>query len=188
MINHHHTGILANCVKAEIDRISFITASSIIEVPRFHAAPLNEICSSTVWNPDLVLHCSNPQGGLHNVRQQIITCVRFSIAYGAALVLPTPKERVETGTEDVVHEYLEEASDIGYLFDHAAFIDRLRQGCPGLKVYENTKEDQEVLSKLQKLPSPKMGDIQSAPEKYLKDDNVVVGEKGLIDFGRAAGL
>lgn len=169
-------------------REHFIAASSIVEVPSFDAAPIRKLCSAATWYPDLVLHCTEARGGLHNVRQQIITCVRFSIAFGAALSIPTIRRRQETKSEDVLHEYADEASDLDYLFEHDTFVERLRESCPQMTVYQHTPEDLAAVAKLEKLQSPDLGDINTAPERWLAEQNISPGVSGMIDFSIAAGL
>jgi hypothetical protein len=119
-------------------RIDFIEYSSQVEIPSFDPLPIQTMCSTAPWPKDLVFECIGASGGLNNVKQQVLTCVRWAIEFKAALVLPTIRPRVESKSSDnVVHEYAAPI-DIDVLFDRERFVQRLRDGCPQMRIYENT--------------------------------------------------
>ena len=95
------------------------------------------MCSEGPWPKDLVFECADAVGGLNNVRQQILSCVRWAIEFRAAIVFPSIRPRLETNaSESVVHEYSSPGA-LDVLFDHKKFIGRLHKGCPQMVVYEN---------------------------------------------------
>ncbi|KAL5346682.1 hypothetical protein ACLOAV_008389 [Pseudogymnoascus australis] len=51
--------------------------------------PTYSLDADTSWNPALVYTCSEIVGGIGNIRNSKLNCVRFAIYAGAALVEPT---------------------------------------------------------------------------------------------------
>ena len=79
-------------------------------------------------------------GGLNNVRQQILSCVRWAIEFKAALILPKMKPRQQSnGSESVVHQY-DGARNFDILFNLERFLERLHDGCPQMTIYDNVTE------------------------------------------------
>ena len=90
------------------------------------------------WPSDLVFECADAVGGLNNVRQQILSCVRWAIEFRAAIIFPSIRPRLETNeSQSVVHEY-SSPRQLEILFDSQRFVRRLREGCPQMAIYENS--------------------------------------------------
>ncbi len=47
--------------------------------------PVAELCSRVKWTEGLILHCPNSQGGVGNVRNKILGCLRYAIEMGGEL-------------------------------------------------------------------------------------------------------
>lgn len=43
---------------------------------------LAELCRTKTWTPGLIFNCRAPQGGIGNVRNVILNCVRYAIEAG----------------------------------------------------------------------------------------------------------
>jgi hypothetical protein len=44
--------------------------------------PLTELCSNTKWQPGLIAKCQALPGGIGNIRNMFLNCVRFAIEAG----------------------------------------------------------------------------------------------------------
>ena len=109
----------------------------------FDPKEVQEYCAQQTWPEDLVYECAGIIGGIGSVRQQIFTCVRWAMASGAALVIPSPQKRIQTNStlgEDVQHKYTE-GVELGYFFNTEAFKATVQTMCPQMRIYENSKLD-----------------------------------------------
>ncbi|KAH8676124.1 hypothetical protein BX600DRAFT_432655 [Xylariales sp. PMI_506] len=99
----------------------------------FIAWPLTRVCSETVFVPGLVFTCDDNSGGPGNIRNYILTCVRYAIAAGATgLVLPS----IRTRSPDRLGELMSGPREpFGYMFDEAHFRAALGSACPQIAVY-----------------------------------------------------
>ena len=50
----------------------------------FDQRPLHRICAGTKWRPGLIFECQASYGGIGNVRNTVLTCVRYAIEAGGA--------------------------------------------------------------------------------------------------------
>ncbi len=65
------------------DKETFIQAFLDHEIDGpFDPAPIQEVCASKKWNDNLTIMCGAPQGGIGNVRNVFLTCVRYAIEAG----------------------------------------------------------------------------------------------------------
>ncbi|KAG8166254.1 hypothetical protein KVR01_004806 [Diaporthe batatas] len=63
---------------------------------KLHLPHIQDLCSETVWTPNLWLHChkgcgpngTSLCGGLNNARNRITSCLRMAIDAGAGLIIP----------------------------------------------------------------------------------------------------
>lgn len=44
--------------------------------------PLWELCNGKQWRKGLIFDCPRPAGGVGNVRNKVLTCVRYAIEAG----------------------------------------------------------------------------------------------------------
>jgi hypothetical protein len=122
---------------AGASRDDFIAIASQVEMPPFEPSAIQNMCPGSPWPKDLVFKCADAVGGLNNVRQQILTCVRFAIEFRAAIVFPAIKPRLETNASELVVHAYSGPRELDILFDREHFTDRLREGCPQMVVYDN---------------------------------------------------
>ncbi|POS82908.1 hypothetical protein EPUL_004715 [Erysiphe pulchra] len=99
--------------------------------------PIRDICSETNWNQSLIFTCNSNHGGVGNVRNSILNCVRYTIGAGGSLVLPQILEREITngmgdGHETPVERNGPKLHELDYMFDVNHFSDSLRKSCPEL--------------------------------------------------------
>lgn len=48
----------------------------------FNEVPLRDLCRIKAWQPGLVFKCDDAFGGIGNVRNIILTCIRYAIEAG----------------------------------------------------------------------------------------------------------
>lgn len=100
--------------------------------------PLEEVCNETIWVPGLTFVCDNNSGGIGNIRNFILTCVRYAIEAGASqLIMPRIQRRSEN---DLSKLFTEEFHPFSYFFDEEHFRTAIATHCPQMTIYE-TPED-----------------------------------------------
>jgi hypothetical protein len=105
----------------------------IFDVEPFRPEAIQTVCSKTKWTPGLVFTCDKSGGGIGNLRNSILNCVRYAIEAGGALVIPSMRVRNST---DIRLIWNEERAELDYIFDKQHFISSLRQSCPELLLYD----------------------------------------------------
>lgn len=98
---------------------------------------INAVCDRTAWNESLVFTCNESYGGVGNIRNSILHCVRYAIQAGASLVLPRIVLRSST---DIGTIETGQTAEFSYMFDTPHFLESMQQYCPQLTVH-NTVED-----------------------------------------------
>lgn len=65
------------------DKATFIQAFLDHEIDGpFDPEPIQKVCASKKWNDNLTIVCGAPQGGIGNVRNVFLTCLRYAIEAG----------------------------------------------------------------------------------------------------------
>lgn len=106
----------------------------------FVAWPLKRACDEVgAWAEGVTFLCDNNFGGVGNVRNFILTCVRYAVEAGATgLVMPAITKRRD---DDIKVIY--DRSDLrpfGYLFDEANFRRAMAETCPRMKIYDDLSD------------------------------------------------
>lgn len=104
----------------------------------FVSWPLARLCQDdTAWVPGLVFMCNNNSGGIGNIRNFILTCLRYAIEAGATgFVLPT----IETRSKADLAQLFGGQRPFDYFFDTQHFLHSLRDACPSLTVYDRIED------------------------------------------------
>ncbi|KAH6612314.1 hypothetical protein B0J18DRAFT_80939 [Chaetomium sp. MPI-SDFR-AT-0129] len=102
----------------------------------FISWPLQRVChESTTWTPGVVFVCDNNSGGIGNIRNYILTCIRYAIDAGATgLVLPQIRTRSEENLSNIMLAY----RGFDYFFDEQHFRRSLLGACPQFTLYDST--------------------------------------------------
>lgn len=116
---------------ASYPSMTFLTEDFELEGP-FDGSALAAVCEKTKWQEGLYFDCSNNSGGIGNMRNFILTCVRYAIDAGASLIKPTIRKRNENKLADLFTTYM----PLSYMFDEAHFLDSLHEFCPQMKIVE----------------------------------------------------
>ncbi|KAH7410646.1 hypothetical protein BKA64DRAFT_638309 [Cadophora sp. MPI-SDFR-AT-0126] len=142
-----------------------------------------EMCDEQKWDDSVVFECQNLIGGIGNLRQEILHCIRYAIDAGAGLVLP------------VIH--LRESSDLSnlesgttsmdYLFDKQRFLSRMERACPQMRVYQDVEElnAMGIVTKTElidpkKLPHAMTSRIAYSCREHIKEIRAPPGQISLI--------
>ncbi|KAI3322020.1 hypothetical protein HD806DRAFT_500774 [Xylariaceae sp. AK1471] len=102
----------------------------------FISWPLRRLCTEQVEShslvPGLVFLCDNNSGGPGNIRNYILTCVRYAIEAGATgLQIPRIRSRSTSDKANLFKEY----QPFSYMFSEAHFRDAMTAACPHISLY-----------------------------------------------------
>ncbi|KAH7629396.1 hypothetical protein B0T09DRAFT_155608 [Sordaria sp. MPI-SDFR-AT-0083] len=100
--------------------------------------PLERVCWETTWTPGLVFVCDNNSGGIGNIRNYMLTCLRYAIDAGATgLVMPRIRIRSEKDLSDITAENYQPFT---YFFDEPHLRQSLQSSCPQITIYDTTSD------------------------------------------------
>jgi hypothetical protein len=100
--------------------------------------PLERVCNETKYQPGLIFVCDNNSGGIGNIRNFILTCIRYAIDSGATgIITPKIQRRSE---EELANLFTTTLQHLDYFFDEQHFRYALGTCCSQLAIY-NTTED-----------------------------------------------
>lgn len=103
----------------------------------FISWPLRRVCAETTYVPGLAFVCDSNSGGPGNIRNYILTCVRYAIDAGAtSLVLPTIRAR----SPDDPANLFRERRPFSYMFDERHFRTSMAEACPRLALYDTVED------------------------------------------------
>ncbi|KAF9876601.1 hypothetical protein CkaCkLH20_06009 [Colletotrichum karsti] len=152
--------------------------SSIVSwIPRppqdiFDFEPLNSdviraVCSATEWDAkskmQVVFTCDNNVGGIANIRNSILNCVRYTMLAGGSLVLPRIFVPSESDTSAIGTG---RRQNLGYMFDRDHFVESLRLSCPQLRLFNNTDEV------FERIGRPRTWSLGLFPESLVEEENI----------------
>lgn len=106
----------------------------IFDYPAVNSKDIRAVCDAAPWRQDLVFTCDNSVGGVGNLKNSFLICVRFSISAGAAMTMPKIIVRDAT---DIAVIRTGQRTTMDYLFDTGHFVKSLKLSCPQLKLYED---------------------------------------------------
>ncbi|KAH8676555.1 hypothetical protein BGZ60DRAFT_372421 [Tricladium varicosporioides] len=96
----------------------------------FDNRTLVELCKSKTWTPGLIFRCDSPKGGVGNVRNVFLNCVRYAIEAGAtSFIVP---EIIGYGTT-LTTVRKEMPLPFDHFFDLEHFTQSLGWACPQIK-------------------------------------------------------
>ncbi|KAG0647272.1 hypothetical protein D0Z07_7242 [Hyphodiscus hymeniophilus] len=129
--------------------------------------PLQRVCEESTWTPGLTFVCDNNSGGIGNIRNFILTCVRYAIEAGATqLVLPRIQRRSE---EDLANIFEGVFQEFSYFFDEEHFRNSLGTFCPQMTIYNNVTDIPyaEVRTKVLEFYPKDLGDKDGCDERGI---------------------
>jgi hypothetical protein len=100
--------------------------------------PLKRACDESKFTPGLTFVCDNNTGGIGNIRNFILTCIRYGIEAGASqLILPRIQRRSE---QELGELFTTSFQPFDYFFDKEHFLYAMGTYCPQMKVVETLDE------------------------------------------------
>jgi hypothetical protein len=106
-------------------------ALDIFDYPPLDSSAMKRVCSKTQWNQSVTFICDDSSGGVAEVRNSILNCVRYTIAAGGSLVVP----RITVG--EAYEQYFgSNTTELDYMFDTDHFINSLMASCPQIRIYK----------------------------------------------------
>jgi len=87
-ISHLYTVVVSGRKSIFVEQV----LQTEIEGP-FNNSAIVSLCNSKKWIPGLIFKCEAPQGGIGNVRNALLNCIRYAIEAGG-LCSPTPVQTV----------------------------------------------------------------------------------------------
>lgn len=105
----------------------------------FVAWPLARVCTETTkWTPGLVFVCDNNSGGIGNIRNFILTCLRYAIEAGATgITLPDIQTRSKDKLADL---FRGRKVSFSHFFDEGHFRESLGDACPRIVIYDHVED------------------------------------------------
>jgi hypothetical protein len=120
--------------------------------------PLEEVCNEVKVQKELVFICDNNSGGIGNIRNFILTCIRYAIDAGASgIVIPRIQLRSE---ENLANIFTTGFQPLGHFFDEDHFRHAMGTYCPRMKIYDKVED------------IPNSNKTREIREFYPKDLNV----------------
>ena len=113
--------------------------SDVFNFTPIESESIKSICDESVWNQSIIFRCDASVGGIGNIRNSILNCVRYAISAGAGLVVPTIVVR---DTNDISLIRTGVNAEMAFMFDTQHFVDSLKLSCPSLRVFSTMTEVQ----------------------------------------------
>lgn len=103
----------------------------LFNIPPVDDESIKSVCRATQWNETLVFTCNESFGGIGNIRNSVLLCVRFAMQAGAALVLP----QILIRDDDITNYKTKNGTDFSYMFDTQHFYESMQRSCPEMTIY-----------------------------------------------------
>lgn len=99
--------------------------------------PLRRACDEVeAWVDGVTFVCDSNFGGVGNLRNFVLTCVRYAIEAGATgLVMPAIRKRKDDDIKVIFHR--PDLRPFGYLFDEENFRRAMGENCPRMTLYDD---------------------------------------------------
>ena len=105
-------------------------------VEPFNPSAIASYCNRTEWHPNLVFNLDNANGGIGNVRDNILDFIFFALEAGASIILPGMASRSPT---DISNVWADRAP-FDRMFDETWFLWAIKEACPQMAVYKPEKD------------------------------------------------
>lgn len=107
-------------------------------VEPFNPSAVSAYCNTSQWRPNLVFNLDNANGGVGNVRGNILDFIFFAIEAGASIKLPGMASRSKT---DISNVWASRAP-FDHFFDEEWFLGAMAQACPQMTIYKPQDDEQ----------------------------------------------
>ncbi|KAG0645609.1 hypothetical protein D0Z07_8526 [Hyphodiscus hymeniophilus] len=152
--------------------------------------PIQELCANKSWTRNVALQCVELSGGVSNVRQEILTCIRWTMEAGAALVFPQVKLRVASNASEVIYHKYGRFAEYDELFEREVLSEKLAEACPQMTIYQDVDslrqegpvDETGIFSIVKHCRGREMG---SCIKSWIEEQRASEGKIQLIDFDKA---
>jgi hypothetical protein len=131
-------------------------AIDVFDFAPVDSSAIKNVCANTQWNATVVFSCDEAVGGVAEVRNTILSCVRYAIVAGGSLVLPRIELREDWGKIPAGN-----TTEMDYMFDADHFLDSLGLSCPQLRIYDTIDDVEDLMNG--------HGPFSLIPETLVKD-------------------
>lgn len=125
--------------------------------------PLKRACNEVEeWLEGVVFMCDNNFGGVGNVRNFILTCVRYAIDAGATgIVMPSIRKRKDDNIKIIFDP--SDFRPFNYLFDEQNFRQAMAENCPQMTIFDTWSD----VPNIRYLDNGSLPDIQKIDPREL---------------------
>ncbi|KAL0936337.1 uncharacterized protein CTRU02_208552 [Colletotrichum truncatum] len=139
----------------------------LFDFPPVDSDAIRAVCKATEWdavkNVQVVFTCDNNVGGIGNVRNSILNCVRYAMLAGGSLVMPQIFVRNES---DISVIRTGRRREMDYMFDRRHFVESLNLSCPQLRLFDTLDDAYETLG------APRTWSLGLFPESLVEEDRI----------------
>ncbi|ROW11361.1 hypothetical protein VMCG_01255 [Cytospora schulzeri] len=140
---------------------------------RFDGRELAKLCRSKKWHPEnraVILSCQPMPGGIGEVKNGHLHCIRFAIEIGAQLVLPRITRRSPADISNLYGEQQAKGQPLDYMFQSQHLLTALNTHCPQMKVHASLDDLYDRPSLLKPLPVS----LNMLTDQFANIDNELV--------------
>ncbi|KAI1872420.1 hypothetical protein JX265_005300 [Neoarthrinium moseri] len=103
----------------------------------FDGSAMSAHCASRNWTKGLLFHCEPPAGGIGQVRNAQLNCIRFAMEAGAELIVPEIIRRSDVDISVIIPQSkgTSRGSPLDYYFDKEYFNWTMSTACPQMKLH-----------------------------------------------------
>jgi hypothetical protein len=125
--------------------------------------PLERVCKESEFTPGLVYVCDNNSGGIGNIRNFILTCIRYAIEAGASgLIMP----RIQRRSEDQLGNlFTASFQPFDYFFDEKHFRTVMGKYCPQIAIPNDIPNADKRIEATEFYPKELNGDGDGCDER-----------------------
>jgi hypothetical protein len=130
---HHPYGSSSSSPTARPPSTNFTSdwlSTSLIDP--YNPSPLKTYCARITFRPNLILNLANANGGIGNVRGNILDFIFYAIEAGASIYLPGMAKRSDQDLSNVWAS----REGFGHFFDQGWFEERMVEACPQMRIYK----------------------------------------------------
>ncbi|KAK4498792.1 hypothetical protein PRZ48_009302 [Zasmidium cellare] len=146
----------------------------------FNSYPLEFYCNQSEWRPSLVFNLANANGGIGNIRGNMLDFLFQSIEAGASIILPGMASR----SDDDLSNVWASRSPFDHFFDEEWFLKTIQEACPDMSVYK-PQPDQPLKEAVPGVfyPRTRRADTDFGNNKraYLESLQTFLDENGQVD-------
>ncbi|PVH70865.1 hypothetical protein DL98DRAFT_369132, partial [Cadophora sp. DSE1049] len=141
----------------------------------YNRTALYDLCETTKWTPGLAFKCGQMRGGIGNIRNMFLSCLRYTIeAGGTSLIIP----EITARAEDLIGLTQGKHLPFTYMFDLDFFRQSMAFACPQMRLVTHEAELGADLTKTGELypkdlgpVDPSSGSLKSTKEWRSKFDS-----------------